>query len=83
MSILYFSFICLFACNQNPWQDIYDQEIAFRQALIQEKADITLAKITVRTNFTFAENNIRKNSIEFDNRFLVVVFSRCIFPRPL
>ena len=70
MPILYFfSIWFIFACNQNPWQDIYDQEIAFRQALIQGNADITLAKINSSAPILHSPRIIiRKNSIEFDNR---------------
>ena len=70
MPILYFfSIWFIFSCNQNPWQDIYDQEIAFRQALIQGNADITLAKINSSAPILHSPRIIiRKDSIEFDNR---------------
>lgn len=70
MSILYFSSIlCILACHQNPWQDIYDREIAFRQSLIHEHTDINLPEITSSSPITHAPRIIiRKDSIEFDNR---------------
>ncbi len=70
MSILYFfSILCTLACHQNPWQDIYDREMVFRQALIHEHTDINLPEITSSSPITHAPRIIiRKDRIEFDNR---------------